>query len=131
VDRPTRPHETASAIRLRNGHFVFDAEVNGVTVPMMFDTGASFVTLRAEDAAHLGINTATLQYSRRINTANGTADVASTMIAAMKIGNIARANVAAFVAKPGTLAVNLLGQSFLKTMAGFAQDGERLVLRGD
>jgi clan AA aspartic protease (TIGR02281 family) len=131
IDRPVRPRDTAIATRRANGHFVFDAEINGVTVPVVFDTGASLVTLRAEDAGHMGINTATLNYSMHTSTANGIAEAAPAVIATLKIGTITRTNVAAVVARPGALAVNLLGQSFLTTMAGFVMDGDRLVLRGN
>jgi aspartyl protease family protein len=98
---------------------------------MVFDTGASRVVLRGEDAARFGINTASLQYSTQISTANGAEWEASTTIAELKVGTITRTNVPAFVTKPGKLAINLLGQSFMATMAGFTTEGNRLVPRGN
>ena len=63
IDRPVSApsHDTVSSTR-NNGHFFFDTVVNGVDVPMMFDTGAHWVSLRAEDAAKVGINVSSLNY---------------------------------------------------------------------
>jgi aspartyl protease family protein len=98
---------------------------------MIFDTGASHVVLRGEDAARLGIDTAALRYSISIGTVNGAAEAAPAVIAEMKVGGIIRTNVAAVVTRPGRLPVNLLGQTFLATMAGFTTEGNRVVLRGN
>jgi clan AA aspartic protease (TIGR02281 family) len=131
IYRGTRTGDTASASHRANGQFVFDAQVNGTSMPMVFDTGASLVALREEDASRAGIDLDTLNYSVRVKTANGTAFVAPIVIATLNVGSITRTNVRALVAKRGALTVNLLGQSFLKTMAGYAMDGDRLVLRGE
>jgi len=124
------PDNQAVARRGGGGHFFFDTTVNGVHVPMMFDTGASQVNLRAEDAARLGIDVSALRYSGSARTANGTADVAPTIIATLTVGTITRRNVPALVGRPGKLDVNLLGQSFLARVAGYRLDGDKLVLTG-
>src|ERR1700722_11816041 len=73
IDRPvSTSHDTVSTTR-SNGHFFFDTEINGVSLQLMFDTGATWVSLRAEDAAKVGINTASLRYTVRVSTANGIA----------------------------------------------------------
>jgi clan AA aspartic protease (TIGR02281 family) len=123
--------DEAVAHRGRNGHFVFDAEVDGFDISLMFDTGASLVTLREEDAASVGINVRTLNYSVRVRTANGLSEAAPVVIGVMKVGGIIRRNVPALVARRGKLPVNLLGQSFLGRVAGYNMDGDQLVLRGD
>jgi clan AA aspartic protease (TIGR02281 family) len=123
------PNE-AVAERGGDGAFAFDAVVNGSHVRMLFDTGASVVGLRAEDAVHLGIPMARLTYSAKIKTANGTAEVAPVMIDTMMIGNITLRNVSGFVAKEGTLQENLLGQTFLARLSGFKVEHNRLVLTG-
>jgi aspartyl protease family protein len=97
---------------------------------MIFDTGASAVVLRAEDAAQLGINVTRLNYSTKIKTANGTAEVAPVMIDKLVIGNITQRNVIGVVAKEGTLHENLLGQTFLARLAGLNVENNWLVLRG-
>jgi len=122
-------YETSTR-RAKNGHFYFDTLSNGVPVQMVFDTGASEVSLRAEDAAKMGIAASGLAYSIAVNTANGKTEYAPVMIATLTIGNITRRNVAALVSKPGSLNVNLLGQSFLSRLAGFKLEGEQLILQG-
>lgn len=122
-------YETSTR-RAKDGHFYFDTVSNGVPLQMVFDTGASEVSLRAEDAAKMGIAASGLTYSIIVNTANGKAEVAPVTIATLTIGNITRRNVAALVSKPGSLHVNLLGQSFLSRLAGFKLEGEQLILQG-
>lgn len=116
--------------RERDGRFSFDAAVNGAHVRMVFDTGASLVSLRAEDAGRLGIDIGGLTFSGYVRTANGIAEVAPVTIATLTVGNITRRNVPALVARQGKLEVNLLGQSFLTRIAGYNLDGASLTLRG-
>ena len=122
---------TAAAQVATDGHFHFQALLNGVPVPMLFDTGASFIALRAEDAGRLGIDPATLTYSLSMNTANGRTLAAPVTLASVSVGGITRTNVRAVVHAPGGLSENLLGQSFLARIGGYRQTGNRLVLVGD
>lgn len=132
VNYPGMPSrgDQASTRRERGGHYVFRTEVNGVALPMMFDTGATQVVLRAEDAARVGVDVSTLRYTGVANTANGRAEVAPAVIGTLVIGSITRRNVTALVARPGALNVNLLGQSFLSRLAGYRLEGEQLILQG-
>lgn len=120
----------AVAERQRNGHFGFNASINGNSLPMMFDTGAGLVTLRIEDAARVGIDPARLNFSGKMSTANGITTVAQVVIETMTIGGITVRDVNALVAPPGALGVNLIGQSFMTRLAGYNVDGDRLILRG-
>jgi aspartyl protease family protein len=132
IDRPVpASHDTVSTTR-SNGHFFFDTEINGVNLLLMFDTGATWVSLRAEDATKVGINPASLRYTVRVSTANGIAAAAPVVLKELKVGGITRRNVPAIVAQPGALAgTSVLGQSFMSTMAGFSTEGDKLTLRGD
>jgi aspartyl protease family protein len=120
----------AVAERARDGGFVFSGEINGVTASMVFDTGATVVGLRAEDAVRMGYVLDKLNFSAKVKTANGTADVAPVIIPTITVGNITQLNVVGFVARPGMLHENLLGQTFLTRLAGFGVEGNRLVLKG-
>ncbi len=120
----------AAAARARDGHFYFDGQVNGAPLHMMFDTGATMVVLRAEEAAGLGIDPSTLSYSQGVRTANGRTQVAAVLLPRLTVGGITRLNVPAAVARAGQLSINLLGQSFLARLPGYRQDGDRLVLLG-
>jgi len=120
----------AVAVRRRDGHFAFEAVVNGRPVMMMFDTGASSVVLKAEDAVRLGVDVARLAYSIPVSTANGTAMAAPYTIDAITVGNITVRRVRGLVARPGALGESLLGQSFMDKLAGYSVEKNRLVLRG-
>lgn len=123
------PNE-AIAERGGDGGFAFDAVVNGGHVQMLFDTGASVVGLRFEDAIRLGIPVSRLNYSAKVKTANGAADVAPITIDTVTVGNITLRAVQGFVAKQGMLQTNLLGQTFLARLAGYNVEKNVLVLRG-
>jgi aspartyl protease family protein len=121
--------DEASAPRRNDGHFVFDAFVNGRMTSMLFDTGASFVTLRAEDAVRLGVPVDKLNFSIKVATANGIGLVAATTIDTLTVGAITQRGVPAFVAKPGALRENLLGQSFLKNLRQYKVEDDYLVFK--
>jgi aspartyl protease family protein len=57
--------------KLLNGHFEADVAVNGQTIEMLVDTGASMVALSREDAERIGIDLSRLTYSMTVMTANG------------------------------------------------------------
>jgi aspartyl protease family protein len=79
----------------------------------------------------VGINVNSLNYTVRLLSANGIVAAAPVVIREMKVGGITRTNVPAVVGKPGELMMNLLGQTFNSTMAGFSTEGDKLTLRGD
>ena len=124
------PNGEASVARRRDGHYSLDMNANGVQTRFVFDTGATNVVVRAEDAERIGVETKGLVYNVPVSTANGMAMAAETRIATLSIGNIMERNVRALVAKPGALHENLLGQSFLERLASNRVENERLILRG-
>lgn len=122
-----------SARRAQDGHYYFDTALNGAStsIRMMFDTGASTVALRAEDAARAGISIGSLDYSITSHTANGTTTVAPIRLDSLQVGGITHRNVAATVSRPGQLGVSLLGQSFMSKLAGYRFEKDELVLQGE
>ncbi len=119
----------ATAVRGFNGHFSFAGITNGARLRYMFDTGASAVVLRHEDAARAGLKPERLDFSVPVSTANGRTLAAPATIDALTIGDITLRNVRALVGRPGALQENLLGMSFLGRLKGYAVEGNRLVLR--
>ena len=118
------------AVRAGDGHFYVNAMTNGARVPMMFDTGATDVALRPEDAARMGIDVDRLNYSGRASTANGISRYAPIVLESLTVGGITVRDVPASVHRPGALSMNLLGQSFMTRLAGYNVEGDRLILRG-
>lgn len=115
--------------RAWDGHYRAEAEVNGVRVQLMVDTGASMVLLPYEAARALGIDLEALDFSVKVTTANGMSTVAPVRLSSIKIGPIAVFDVDAAVAHPGRLGVGLLGMSFLDRLSETSFRGDRLILR--
>lgn len=115
--------------RAWDGHYRAQAQVNGVTMRLLVDTGATMVLLPYEQVEALGIDTETLDYSLPVTTANGRSTVAPITISSIKIGPIAVFDVRAAVAHPGRLKVGLLGMSFLDKLDETSFRGDRLILR--
>ncbi|MBV8563849.1 MAG: TIGR02281 family clan AA aspartic protease [Methylobacteriaceae bacterium] len=116
--------------RRMDGNFVVRMSANGVNLPFVFDTGASSVVVRAEDAEKIGLRTSDLSFDIPISTANGRALAAETEIARLSVGRIVLQRVPALVTKPGALRENLLGMSFLDKLQSFTVAGDKLILKG-
>jgi aspartyl protease family protein len=114
--------------RAGDGHFAIRTTVDGVSVPMLVDTGASFVTLSYQDARRVGIDPDGLDYVVPIRTASGTMTAAGIVLDSLAVGPIAQQNVKALVAPRGTLDQSLLGMTFLDSLKGYAISGDRLIL---
>jgi aspartyl protease family protein len=125
-----QPGDQAVRIRKRaDGHFVAKTEVNGVTVSMLVDTGASSVVLKPADARLAGVDVDRLTYSVPVQTANGTAYAAAVRLKRLSVGGITVDGIEALVAKPGTLGESLLGMTFLRRLRSYEFSGEFLTLR--
>ena len=103
--------------KTQDGHFTVNAKIDGHTVGMLVDTGATEVTLTWQDAKMIGIDPQALDYSVQVTTANGTAQTAPVQIKEIAIGPIVRRNVRASVAEKGKLDASLLGMNFLSTLS--------------
>ena len=78
----------------------------------------------------IGIDVTQLNYSGKVRTGNGIAEVAPVTIETITVGEITLRNVAGSVSRRGALRDNLLGQTFLARLAAFNVEKNRLVLRG-
>lgn len=108
------------------GHFVTQGQINGMTVNMLVDTGASLVALSASEAARLGINYKTGRQGFA-NTANGTAPVYLVKLDTVRVGDIVVHQIDAMVHEQG-LPITLLGMSFLNRTE-MRRDGNTMTLR--
>lgn len=115
--------------RRRDGHFTVSVTVNGASVPMLVDTGASTVVLRQSDARKLGIDTANLKYTVPVQTANGVAYAAHVRLRSASLGNITLSGIDALVAQPGVLKESLLGMTFLSRLRSYEFSGQYLTFR--
>jgi aspartyl protease family protein len=113
-----------------SGHFLLHPQIDGLTVRMLVDTGASIIALTMEDAEKAGIRPNPGEFNRAIATANGSVMVASARIREIRVGDISVRDVEAVVLPAGRLGTSLLGMSFLRRLKGFDMAGGRLTLRG-
>jgi len=113
----------------RSGHFDTEAEINGRSIKVMVDTGATMVALSYEDAEHAGIYLNRGDFTRAVTTANGVARVAPVTLDRVSIGDITVRDVPAAVAEPGRLNTSLLGMSFLSRLSRFDMRSGVLVLQ--
>jgi aspartyl protease family protein len=109
-----KPSDGGSQIVLTagsGGHFVTDGAVNGKAARFLVDTGATYVSLGADEAERLGIDY--LNGQRALSgTANGTVTVYRVKLASLRIGDVVLYDVDAVVSRlpmPGIL----LGNSYL------------------
>lgn len=115
--------------RARGGHFASDVSVNGQSLHMMVDTGASSIVLSHQDAERAGLDVDALSYTIPVSTANGTTTAAPIRLSEVSIGGITRRNVAALVSRDGAMNGSLLGMSFLSTLSSMQMQSDQLRLK--
>ncbi len=111
-----------------NGHFFVQAQVNGVALEFMVDTGATNVTLSPADARALGFDDDKLNFTHRSRTAGGIVPTAPVVLKEMRIGLLSLPNVAARV-NGEPMGISLLGMSFLRRLRSYEVINNKLVLR--
>ena len=112
-----------------DGHFRAIAQVNGVDVGLLIDTGSSLVLLRHDDAERIGIHIDDLEYTTPLTTASGRSYVAPLIIDTLTIGDLTITSVKAAVAQKGALHSSLLGMTFLEHLDETVIRRDRLILR--
>jgi len=109
--------------RNRYGHYVADAALNGRTVEVLLDTGATVVSVPERLARALDLRRGP---AIPVETANGTITTYATRIKRIQLGGIVVHDVTAAI-NPRSDDV-LLGMSLLKQLE-FTQRGDTLTLR--
>ena len=108
------------------GHFITLGNINGASVRFLLDTGATLISMGAEDAKRAGINY--LAGERALSqTANGVAVVYKVRLAEVKLGDITLRNIDGLVHTGNPLPVVLLGMSFLGRLE-MRNEGDRMTL---
>jgi aspartyl protease family protein len=111
------------------GHFLTQAQIDGRSIDVMVDTGASLVALTYEDAKSVGLFIKPSDFTSVAQTANGSTRVAPVTISRISIGEITVRNVPAVVSARGASERTLLGMSFLKRLTRVEMRAGMLVLQ--
>ncbi len=123
---PDRRRVTLSADA--EGHFIAEAVIDGRTVTVMVDTGATLVALTEATARRLGIHPVRSDYRERLSTANGVVMAARVTLDDIRLGDVFLRDVEAVIVPGSALPVDLLGMSFLGRLSKFEIAGRQLVL---
>lgn len=113
--------------RAPDGHYYLTAEVSGVPVRFVVDTGASQIVLSQEDAERIGIDTKSLAYMGRAYTANGEVRTAPVRLENLAVGPVRHENLRAVV-NEGEMGQSLLGMDYLQRFSSIEITGGRLIL---
>jgi aspartyl protease family protein len=127
-EQPVLTGRRAAIAAAPDGHFYADATINGRTVPVVVDTGATVVVLTEATANKLGIFPPRSAYTERVQTANGEVAAALVRLREVRLGAIRVGDVEALVLPGKSMELNLLGMSFLGRLAGYEASGGKLIL---
>jgi aspartyl protease family protein len=128
-----RASSPASAVHIprgQAGEFAIHARINGVTAPMVIDTGATAVVLTYETAKAIGLPLELLEYDVDVETAGGHTKAARLTLDRLAIGRLVERSVPALVVPHGQMKTNLLGMSFLDRLESWEVRADHLMLRG-
>jgi aspartyl protease family protein len=112
----------------RDGHFYVDVDIEGRSVSVMVDTGATIVALRESDAERAGIRVHTSDFDQPMSTANGVTYAAAVTLRRVTIDGIEVRDVDAVVLPDEQLHISLLGASFLNHLRRFQVADNVLVM---
>lgn len=116
--------------RGQGGEFALQAKINGVSAPMVIDTGATSVVLTYETAKAAGLPLELLEYNVAVETAGGHTRAARLTLDRLSIGKLVERSVPALVVPRGQMKTNLLGMSFLDRLESWEVRADRLMLHG-
>jgi aspartyl protease family protein len=128
--RTTVPTRAVQIARGPGGEFALQAKINGVSAPMVIDTGATSVVLTYETAKAAGLPLELLEYDVDVETAGGHTKAARLTLDRLAIGKLVERSVPALVVPHGQMKTNLLGMSFLDRMESWEVRADRLMLHG-
>jgi len=112
-----------------HGQYYVDVLVNGQMVPMVVDTGASFVSLSWQTAERLGVRADPSGLRYRMNTANGQITASAATVPDISFQGIYMKDVDAIISPREVATPDLLGTSFLKRLVSVEQRDGLLFLR--
>ena len=128
--RAASPARAAQIARGQSGEFAVRAKINGVSAPMVIDTGATSVVLTYETAKAAGLPLELLEYDVDVETAGGHTKAARLTLDRLAVGKLVERSVPALVVPHGQMKTNLLGMSFLDRLESWEVHADRLMLHG-
>ncbi|MGD9097880.1 MAG: TIGR02281 family clan AA aspartic protease [Desulfobacterales bacterium] len=121
TDRTLKFHVSA------DGHFYIRAQVNGISIRFLVDTGASHIVLTPRDAQRLGLDRRRLTFDKIYATANGVVRGASIEVDDFRVRHLHLQNVRASV-NEAPMGESLLGMTFFNRMQRYAVENDVLTI---
>jgi len=118
---------TVTLERARDGHFYAEAQVNGMPVHFLIDTGATGIALSREDAQKAAIPMDPAMRQVVGKGASGDIEGQFVTLDRVSLGHKEVRGADAAVLEGGTQ--SLLGQSFLAEFGSLSIEGDKMVLR--
>jgi aspartyl protease family protein len=128
--RGAAPERAVQISRGSTGEFALQAKINGVSAPMVIDTGATSVVLTYETAKAAGLPLEVLDYDVDVETAGGHTKAARLTLDRLAVGKLVERSIPALVVPRGQMKTNLLGMSFLDRLESWEVHPDRLMLHG-
>ena len=113
--------------RAADGHFYADAQVNGISVHFMVDTGATGVALSADDARRVGLPFFSSEFTAVGRGASGEVRGKIVTLDRVTLGGKSVEQVGGAILEGSEM--SLLGQSFLSQMGTIEISQDRMVIR--
>jgi aspartyl protease family protein len=110
-----------------SGHFFADAEVNGMTVHFLVDTGATGVALTTEDAQRVGLQFSPTEFTEVGRGASGPVRGKFVTLNEVRLDGRSVEHVDGAIIEGGE--TSLLGQSFLSKMGTIEMSGDQMIIR--
>ncbi|MEW4447573.1 TIGR02281 family clan AA aspartic protease [Qipengyuania sp. JC766] len=111
----------------RDGHFWLQAEVNGVPVNFMVDTGATLTAVSDDVARRANLQVRRGGLPVRLNTANGTISAELASIDELRFGNVAARGLDA-VTTPALGDTNVIGMNLLSRLKSWRVEDNTMIL---
>jgi aspartyl protease family protein len=128
LSQSTNPMDgTVELQRNSDGHFYADVQINGATVHMLIDTGASAIALTRDDARSAGLATSIGMNEVVGEGADGAVHGEYVRLDRVELGQKRSEGLAAVILNSGQQ--SLLGQSFLGQFSSVQIEGDRMLLR--
>ncbi|MEO5347089.1 MAG: TIGR02281 family clan AA aspartic protease [Magnetococcus sp. YQC-9] len=117
-----------SVFKSSDGHFYVEPRIQGVSIRMLVDTGASDIVLTRDAARRIGLNPDQLDYTLQYRTANGMTRAAPVVLEELRLGDLVLRRVPASV-NAGSAHNSLLGMAFFKRLDSYEVKNDMLTMR--
>lgn len=112
-----------------DGHFWVEAQVNGVPVDLLVDTGATVTGLSRSVAQEAGVTSDPGRPPEETVTANGMIWVEKATVRSVRFGNIAIDNLEVGIPRDVDDDTNVIGMNLLSQLGSWRVEGNRLILK--